>query len=101
MLLLQRLAIVVVTALLALLPTAWLEHGPPLCLIHAVFGACPVCGSMRALGHFLHGQLGEAVRWNWNVVITGPLLLYLAGDALVRMGLAIGKGKPAESPTLG
>ena len=101
MLLLQRLAILVATALLALLPTAWLDHGPPLCPIHAVFGACPVCGSMRALGHFLHGQLGEAVRWHWNVVITGPLLLYLAGDAVVRMGLAIGKGKPTESPTLG
>lgn len=91
MLLLQRLAIVLTATALAVLPTAWLDHGPRLCLIHAAFGACPFCGSMRALGHFLHGQVGEAIRWNWNVVITGPLLLYLAGDGLVRMGLSVAR----------
>ena len=91
MLLAQRLAIVLATTALAVLPTAWVDHGPSLCLIRALFGACPFCGSVRALAHFLHGQLGEAVRWNWNVVITGPLLLYLAGDGLVRIGLSVAR----------
>jgi len=101
MLLLQRLAIVLATALLALLPTAWLEHGPPLCLIRALFEGCPFCGSMRALSHFLHGQLAEALHWNRNVLITGPLLLYLAGDALVRIGLWASKEKRIGSHALG
>jgi hypothetical protein len=38
---------------------------------------------VRAISHFLHGHLHEAIQSNINVVVTGPLFLLLAADALV------------------
>ena len=84
-LLAQWAAIIAVVGTLAAIPTSWIERGPALCLISAVLGACPVCGSVRAISHFLHGHLHEAVQSNINVVVTGPLLLCLAADALMRL----------------
>jgi hypothetical protein len=77
--------LVAVVLLLALLPTAWIERGPSPCLIRLIFGSCPACGSVRALSHFLHGCFREALRYNWNVLITAPLLLWLAADAVLRL----------------
>jgi len=81
----QWAGIIAVAVALAALPPSWFEHGPPVCLIRAAIGVCPFCGSVRALAHFFHGHLSEAVRMNLNVIVTGPLLLYLAADALVRL----------------
>jgi hypothetical protein len=45
--------------------------------------ACPACGSTRALAAFFHGRFGDALAYNRNVLVTGPLLVMLAAkDAL-------------------
>jgi len=75
---------VAAVAALMVIPTSWVEHGPSLCLIRAIFHTCPFCGTVRALSHFFHGEFAEAVRWNINVVLTGPLLAALAAKALLR-----------------
>ena len=39
--------------------------------------ACPGCGSTRALAAFFHGHVAQALSYNRNVIVTGPLLLTL------------------------
>ena len=87
----QRTAIIGAVLLLAALPTSWLEHGPSLCLLSAVFGSCPFCGSVRALSHFFHGHFREALGWNLNVIIAGPLLLWLALDSVCRLARTLSR----------
>jgi len=41
----------------------------PVCMFHRTTGLlCPGCGSLRALHHLLHGELGTAFRFNAPVV---------------------------------
>jgi hypothetical protein len=40
---------------------------------------------VRALSHFFHGHFREALGWNLNVIIAGPLLLWLALDSVCRL----------------
>src|SRR5215469_4553354 len=63
----------------SLAPPQALAHGPKLCLLSLLFHApsCPACGSTRALAAFFHGHLAQAIAFNRNVVITGPLLVAL------------------------
>jgi hypothetical protein len=61
-------------------PPEVLARGPSLCvwkrLLH--LSACPACGSTRALAAFFHGHLKQALAYNRNVAITGPVLIGLA-----------------------
>ncbi len=63
------------------IPPEVLARGPDLCLWRHLFhlGACPGCGSTRALAAFFHGRLAEALAFNRNVLATAPLLLSLLG----------------------
>ena len=78
---------VVLSAALAffvLVPPELLGRGPDICLWKRLFHlpACPACGSTRALAAFFHGHLTQALAYNRNVLVTGPLLLiFLALDA--------------------
>ena len=56
-----------------------LGRGPDLCLWRHLFhlSACPACGSTRALSAFFHGQFAQALAFNRNVIVTGPLLVVL------------------------
>jgi Protein of unknown function (DUF2752) len=75
-----RLAITLGAVLaFCLVPPEWLDRGPNLCLWRHVFhlAACPSCGSTRALAAFFHGRMDEALAYNRNVTITGPLFLSL------------------------
>ena len=67
-----------------LVPPEVLGRGPDLCLWKHLFhiAACPACGSTRALAAFFHGHFTQALGYNRNVLVTGPLfLILLANDA--------------------
>ena len=73
----QAVIMLVAVAALAVIPPAWIERLPSVCLNRHVFGFCPACGSLRALVHLFHGDVAGAVRFNPNVLLTGPLLMAL------------------------
>ncbi len=76
---------------LAALPPEALSLGPEICLWKHLFGltACPACGSTRALAAFFHGRFSQALAYNHNVIVTGPMLIgLLAQDVLVGAKLA-------------
>ena len=79
----------------AALPPEVLARGPDICLWKHLFGlaACPACGSTRALAAFFHGHLAQALAYNRNVIVTGPLLIgLLIQDAVRGLGKRIGNG---------
>ncbi len=80
-------ALSAVLAIFVLIPPEVLERGPDFCLWKHLFGlsACPACGSTRALVWFFHGHFGQALAYNRNVVVTGPLLLVLLAQDAIRM----------------
>lgn len=56
----------------ALLGTVWLSSGipTPLCPLHALSGIpCPTCGSTRAAGALLHGDLKTALTHNPLMIV--------------------------------
>jgi hypothetical protein len=69
------LAVVVFAAV----PPELLAQGPDICLWKHLFHltACPACGSTRALAAFFHGHVAQALAYNHNVMVTGPLLVGL------------------------
>jgi hypothetical protein len=66
-------------AVLVAAPPQVLARGPDICLWKHLFhlAACPACGSTRALAAFFHGHLAEALVYNRNVLVTGPLMIGL------------------------
>ncbi len=69
---------------LALVTPAQLEELPPLCLWSRILGRpCPACGTTRALCAFFHGEVRQAVSYNWNVLAVAPLLVWLWFQQLV------------------
>jgi hypothetical protein len=64
-----------------------LARGPDICLWKHLFhlAACPACGSTRALAAFFHGHLAQALAYNRNVMVTGPLLLILLAQDAARL----------------
>lgn len=71
-------------AFFALIPPEALSGGPNLCLWRHILhlSACPACGTLHALAAFFHGHFTDALRFNLNVLITGPLLLGLLASDL-------------------
>ena len=60
---------------LLVIPTAWLERAPTVCLIRRLTGKpCPGCGMTRALSCVAHGQFKQGYQHNKRVVIVAPLL---------------------------
>jgi hypothetical protein len=68
-------------------PPEVLARGPDICLWKHLFhlAACPACGSTRALAAFFHGHLAQALTYNRNVIVTGPLLLVLLVQDAARL----------------
>jgi hypothetical protein len=68
-------------------PPEVLARGPDICLWKHLFrlAACPACGSTRALAAFFHGHLAQALTYNRNVMVTGPLLLGLWAQDAARL----------------
>ncbi|HEY7153957.1 MAG TPA: DUF2752 domain-containing protein [Gemmataceae bacterium] len=65
-------------AALALASPGRLDELPRLCLVAVVFGRpCPACGTLHALSALLHGDLALALRFNRNVVVLAPLLVWI------------------------
>jgi len=62
---------------MAVVPPAFVERLPSVCLNRQIFGFCPACGSLRALVYLFHGAIGQALRHNPNCLLTGPLLIVL------------------------
>jgi uncharacterized protein DUF2752 len=83
----RRLGLMLALAGFCLLSPETLAHGPNLCLWRRLFrlASCPACGSTRALAAFYHGRFAEALAFNRNVVVTGPLLLVLAVRDFARL----------------
>jgi hypothetical protein len=69
---------VIIVAFCAL-PPQFFAAGPDVCLWRHLWhlSSCPACGSTRALAAFYHGHFGQALAYNRNVIVTGPLLLTL------------------------
>src|SRR5262245_9928542 len=69
---------------LAFLSPAQLDDLPPLCLWSRMLGGpCPACGTTHALCALVHGDLRQAVGYNWNVLAVAPLLVWLWCHQLV------------------
>jgi hypothetical protein len=63
-------------AALALMPTAWLERSPSVCLYWNVFGVhCPGCGMTRAFSALLHADFARALSFNKLVVVVFPAVV--------------------------
>jgi hypothetical protein len=63
-------------AVLALVPTAWLERTPSVCLYWNVFGVhCPGCGMTRAFSALLHHDFTRALSYNKLVVLVFPVIV--------------------------
>ena len=61
--------------LFCLIPTAWLERTPSVCLIRRFFGVrCPGCGMTHALSYLVHGHFRESWQHNRLVIVIAPLL---------------------------
>lgn len=92
------LVLVVALAAFCLVPVESLARGPDLCVWKHLFqlAACPACGSTRALAAFFHGQFGEAVAFNLNVVVTGPGLLVLLGLDVLRILRKVCGARPSR-----
>ena len=79
MLLGLRVAAVFALAVLAIVPTHWLEHGPSLCLVKMFFGReCLGCGMTRALSALMHGDVGAAMSFNRGSIAVLPLFVLTA-----------------------
>ncbi|MGH9432881.1 MAG: DUF2752 domain-containing protein [Terriglobia bacterium] len=106
-----RLAVLTTAiVVLATVPLQVLARGPNLCLWSRLFhiAHCPACGSTRALAAFFHGRFSQALAYNRNVVVTGPLLLWLfvsdlwkwlktAGDRVAKRWSG-GRSSPWQGP---
>jgi hypothetical protein len=65
-------------AALALASPDRLDELPRLCLVAVVLDRpCPACGTLHALSALLHGDLALALRFNRNVVVLAPLLVWI------------------------
>ena len=73
----QAILLLCFIAAFVVIPPAWVERLPSLCLNQRIFGFCPGCGTLRALVRLFHGDLAGAVHFNLSVLLTGPLLLAL------------------------
>lgn len=63
----------------------------PACLLFQGAGIlCPGCGGLRATHHLLHGQVGEALRFNPLLVLAYPGLAY----GLWRILIHLRTGRP-------
>jgi len=61
---------------LALMSPGQLDGLPGLCLWSRIAGQpCPACGTLHALCSLAHGDVGQALDYNRNVLVVGPLLL--------------------------
>jgi Protein of unknown function (DUF2752) len=59
----------------------------PTCPVHALTGlACPGCGSLRAAGALVHGQLLEAVDYNALLVVALPVAALAWGRSVLGAG---------------
>jgi hypothetical protein len=57
----------------------------PICIFRRTTGLlCPGCGGLRAAHQLLHGNIGAAFRLNALLVLSLPLLAWLAVRTLIR-----------------
>ena len=101
--LLQTVLLLAAVVALAVVPPSFVERLPSFCLYRHIFGFCPFCGSLRALVRLFHGYVAGAVRFNFNVLATGPVLVFLLLDSLRRVVLGRCRTRlqtrPAVQPT--
>ncbi len=72
-------------AVFVAVPPEMLARGPDICVWKHLFRltACPACGSTRALAAFFHGHVTQALAYNRNVMVTGPLLIGLQAHDVI------------------
>jgi|GEM_PF-500306 len=95
---LQTILLLGIIAALALVPPSLVERLPSVCLNRYIFGFCPACGSVRALVCLFHGEIGRALRFNPNCLLTAPVLVLLVLASLRRASFLRRAVKPASRP---
>jgi hypothetical protein len=70
--------------LLVVVPPSLVERLPSVCLNRHIFGFCMACGSLRALVCLFHGAVDQALKYNPNCLLTGPVLIILLLASLQR-----------------
>jgi hypothetical protein len=84
----QAALLLAVVVALVVVPPAWIERLPSVCLNRHIFGFCPACGSLRALVCLFHGAVGPALKYNPNCLLTAPVLVLLLLAGLRRAVVA-------------
>jgi len=76
--LLKIVIIIFAPILLIVVPTAYVENGPSICIFKNIFNFdCPGCGMMRAISCVFHLQFIKAFNYNKMIIIIFPLLTYI------------------------
>lgn len=79
-------ATVIVLTLLYLFNPVETEYAPK-CVFHAVTGlSCPGCGMQRFLHAFLHGNILEAIQYNYMLIVLIPYLLFFGIERFILIG---------------
>ncbi|NLI99189.1 DUF2752 domain-containing protein [bacterium] len=64
---------VILAVAISLLPFSFIEGNSSVCLFRIVFGhPCPGCGMTRAIWLFLHGDIHNAIEYNWKIIVVAP-----------------------------
>jgi hypothetical protein len=83
--LLRMTAVIAGIAAALAIPTAVSQDLPSICIFKAVSGeSCPGCGTVRALHALAHFDFQLAAEMQPLIIITAPMLLFLAGRLLWR-----------------
>lgn len=68
-------ALVALPAGAVIIPTDLVARGPVVCLSRLLLGLeCWGCGMTRAISAAMHGEIHQAIDYNWRVVVVLPLL---------------------------
>ena len=65
------------------------------CIVKRIFGYCPACGTTRALACFFKGEFVESIKYNFNVILVGPLFGLLFLRNLIKVTMKYGFFKKA------
>lgn len=73
---------------------------PDFCIVKRIFGHCPACGTTRALACFFKGEFAESIKYNFNIIMTGPLITLIFLRNLIKVIVDRGLFRKGAAVTL-